>query len=140
MQNTWFQAKAKCEIQGKRLCKDYEWTQACRGPENKPYPYGYKRDSSKCRIDLIQTKNIRTATFEELDKTVVSGEMDCTSDYGVRDMTGNADEWTVSSGGTPYQSVLQGGHPYSVRNRCSVRTESHNEFFSFYDTGFRCCL
>lgn len=139
LQTTWYQAKALCEQQGKRLCVDKEWTQACRGPNNLPYPYGYSRDATACRIDL-PWQDPNTHTFEQLDKTVASGSMaKCVSDYGVYDMTGNADEWTKSSGGTPYQSVLKGGHPHQVRNRCSPVTVGHNEVFSYYDTGFRCC-
>src|SRR5271165_823561 len=36
----WYQAKKLCETEGKRLCTTHEFTQACRGRENKPYPYG----------------------------------------------------------------------------------------------------
>lgn len=139
LRNTWYEAKDSCESQGKRLCVDNEWTQACRGPENLPYPYGYTRDATACRIDL-PWQDPTTHTFEELDKTVPAGSMPgCVSAYGAYDMTGNGDEWVVSSGGTPYKSVLKGGHPHGVRNRCTPRTDGHNEGFSFYDTGFRCC-
>ncbi len=139
LRTTWYQAKATCEAKGKRLCVDKEWTQACRGPDNLPYPYGYKRDAMACRIDL-PWQDPATHTFEQLDKTVPSGSMPaCVSEYGVYDMTGNADEWAVSSGGTPYVSVFKGGHPHGVRNRCSPRTEGHGPTFSYYDTGFRCC-
>jgi hypothetical protein len=139
LQNTWFQAKSLCEAQNKRLCVDNEWTQACRGTENQPYPYGYKRDATACRIDL-PWQDPATHTFEELDKTVPAGSMPaCVSTYGVYDMTGNGDEWAVSSGGTPFISVLKGGHPHSVRNRCSPLTDAHGPDFSYYDTGFRCC-
>ncbi len=139
LRNTWFEAKTQCEAQGKRLCVDTEWTQACRGKNNLPYPYGYKRDATACRIDL-SWQDPNTHTFEQLDKTVPSGSMpNCVSEYGVYDLTGNADEWCKSSGGTPYISVLKGGHPHGVRNRCSPRTDGHSPDFTFYDTGFRCC-
>jgi len=139
MQVTWYEAKASCESQGKRLCVDNEWTQACRGPNNLPYPYGYFRDDTACRIDQ-PWQDPATHTFEQLDKTVASGSMErCVSEYGVHDMTGNADEFCQSSGGSPYQSVLKGGHPHSVRNACSPRTTAHNESFSYYVTSFRCC-
>lgn len=139
LQNTWYQAKAQCEAQNKRLCVDNEWTQACRGTENLPYPYGYTRDATACRIDL-PWQDPTTHTFEQLDKTVPAGSMPaCVSPYGAYDMTGNGDEWALSSGGTPYISVLKGGHPHGVRNRCTPSTIAHGPNFSFYDTGFRCC-
>jgi len=139
LQNTWYKAKELCEEQGKRLCVDTEWTQACRGNDNLPYPYGYKRDATACRIDL-PWQDPATHTFEELDKTVPAGSMPkCVSPYGAYDMTGNGDEWAHTSGGSQYVSVLKGGHPHGVRNRCSPRTEVHGPDFSYYDTGFRCC-
>lgn len=139
MQNTWYEAKSQCESLGKRLCLDTEWTQACRGPNNYPYPYGYKRNSSICRIDL-PWQDPTTHSFEQLDKTVPSGSMtSCVSEYGIYDLTGNADEWVLSTGNSTYKSVLKGGHPHGVRNRCTPRTTAHNEDFSYYVTGFRCC-
>lgn len=139
MQISWYQAKDLCEAQGKRLCIDNEWTQACRGPENLPYPYGYVRDATACRIDLPWL-DPTTHTFEELDKTVASGSMPrCVSGYGVLDLTGNSDELVKSSGNSKFQSVLVGGHSHGARNRCSPRTTAHNESFSFYVSGSRCC-
>lgn len=139
LQNTWYQAKTSCEKENKRLCSENEWTQACRGEDNLPYPYGYKRDATACLIDL-PWQDPTTHTFEELDKTVPAGSMPrCVSSYGVYDMTGNGDEWSVSAGGTPFISVLKGGHPHGVRNRCTPHTTAHGPNFSFYDTGFRCC-
>lgn len=139
LQVSWYEAKASCESQGKRLCVDKEWTQACRGNDNFPYPYGYVRDATACRIDL-PWQDYTKHTFEELDKTVPAGSMPkCVSGYGAYDLTGNGDEWAVSSGGTPYKSVMKGGHPHQVRNRCSPRTDGHNESFKFYISGYRCC-
>jgi sulfatase modifying factor 1 len=144
LQVSWYQAKETCESLGKRLCSDIEWTQACRGPRNLPYPYGYKRDSTVCRIDL-PWQDPNTHTFEQLDKTVPAGSMiNCVSEYGAYDMTGNGDEWAVSDSSksyseAPYISILKGGHPHGVRNRCTPNTDGHGPTFTFYDTGFRCC-
>jgi len=63
----------------------------------------------------------------------------CVSPYGVFDMTGNVDEWVVNESGAPHQSGLKGGHWGPVRNRCRPMTTSHDEGFSFYQIGFRCC-
>src|SRR5205814_865081 len=48
---TWLEAKALCNAAGKRLCGDSEWTLACEGTKQLPYPYGRKRDATKCNID-----------------------------------------------------------------------------------------
>src|SRR5262245_8290523 len=47
---TWEEAADKCEAEGKRLCKDTEWTLACEGEERLPYPYGNVRDAAACNI------------------------------------------------------------------------------------------
>jgi hypothetical protein len=106
-------AQKLCAAQGKRVCTETEWTQACEGPEYKPYPYGYARDPNKCRGDrpyrhpkkqangmlLTHSKNQAKAQAEldRLYDAVPSGSQpECVSDYGVHDMPGNADELAAS--------------------------------------------
>ena len=36
----WYQAQATCESKEKRLCWAGEWTAACEGPAQTPFPYG----------------------------------------------------------------------------------------------------
>jgi formylglycine-generating enzyme len=142
-QISWFQAQNLCAKEGKRLCTEHEFTQACRGPENKPYPYGtgYLRDCSKCNCDKTPWLNPATHTFEELDKRVSMGSLpECKSDYGVIGLVGNNDRWTVNESGHPYVSSLQGGHAIKgARNRCSVSTRAHGPGFSYFETGTVCC-
>ena len=155
----WMEAKAACEGEGKRLCTGSEWTLACEGAERVPYPYGYTRDSTACNIDrphpdvdeqaLLNPRDVSTEVAR-LGSRVASGEMArCKSPYGVQDMTGNVDEWVVNekhfgpapSDGSerPFVSGLKGGYWGPVRNRCRATTTFHNEWFRFYQIGFRCC-
>lgn len=146
---TWRQAKAQCESEGKRLCGDSEWTLACEGPKRLPYPYGRKRDAAACNIDKphpdvdeAALADPRTAPDEvrRLWQGEVSGSRDaCVSDYGVRDMTGNVDEWVVNESGRPYVSGLKGGYWGPVRTRCRPMTVAHGPDFRFYQLGIRCC-
>jgi hypothetical protein len=146
---TWWEAKSSCESQGKRLCGESEWTLACEGQERLPYPYGHARSADACNIDkpylLVDEKAIanpltRDAEVARLDQREPSGVREsCVSPYGVHDMTGNVDEWVVNEGGKPYQSGLKGGYWGPVRTRCRPMTTAHNEDFSFYQIGFRCC-
>lgn len=153
---SWYEAKRLCEEQGKRLCGDDEWTLACEGPERRPFPYGWFRDRKACNIDQPWTapndgilanpdldKAIIQAEVERLSKSVPSGSMPrCRSPYGVMDMTGNVDEWTVNItfGGKPFQTAFKGGHWVSgARNRCRGVTVSHDEYTRYYAQGFRCC-
>jgi sulfatase modifying factor 1 len=146
---TWYEAQSTCEKEGKRLCGDSEWTLACEGQERLPYPYGYARNAEACNIDKPHPDVNEAAfadparRFEEaarLDQRDPSGAREaCVSPYGVHDLTGNVDEWVVNESGHPYKSGLKGGYWGPVRDRCRPMTIAHNEGFSFYQIGFRCC-
>lgn len=137
-----------CGAQGKRICKDYEFNKACEGPENKPYPYGYKRDVTACNIDKPyrewDPEKISHRDMDEVkkvDQRVSSGAYPkCVSDYGVHDIVGNVDEIYTNSYGKPYKSAMMGGHwIHGARNRCRAATLIHNEWFYIYEVGGRCC-
>jgi len=145
---SWNEMRSNCAAQGKRLCRDVEWTFACEGEEAMPYPYGYDRESLTCNIDHRQKPNFDASkdemtpeTVSYLDQRVKSGSMaSCVSPFGVHDMTGNVDEWTINSSGRPYNSSLKGGHwVIGARNRCRPATIIHNETFQYYEIGGRCC-
>src|SRR6185503_5193325 len=85
-----------------------------------------------------------SAEVERLDQRVPSGAMPrCVSPFGVRDMTGNVDEWVDNPSGKtddkPFRSSLKGGYWGPIRARCRPITSTHNAWFSFYQVGFRCC-
>ncbi len=146
-------AKRACAVEGKRLCTTEEWERACEGPGMWPYPYGAERDPSACNIDreysLPEFERFSdpwkiSEEVSRLDKRVPSGSMPrCVSPFGVRDMTGNVDEWVTNEKGKvddkPFRSSLKGGYWGPIRARCRPMTSSHNEWFSFYQVGFRCC-
>lgn len=146
---SWYEARRACEGVGKRLCTQREWTFACEGPEMNPYPYGRERDATACRIDhqsfrpdRARLGNPGTAAEEvaRLYEAVPSGAMArCASWAGVRDLTGNVDEWTVNETGRPFASALKGGWWGPIRARCRPATTAHNEAFVYYQIGFRCC-
>jgi formylglycine-generating enzyme required for sulfatase activity len=148
---SYLDGKQECAAKGKRLCTDIEWTKACEGPENLPYPYGYARNANACNIDHPQIAGFDAskvvkwtpALLQSLDKRVPAGSMPlCVSPYGVHDMTGNVDEATVNvtGGGKPYWNALKGGHWVAgARNRCRPSTTSHEESFVNYESSIRCC-
>ena len=146
---SWHEAKSACEGVGKRLCGSSEWTLACEGRERLPYPYGTKRDAQACNIDkpypvpnqaALANAKTRDAEAQRLWQGEASGSRAaCVSSYGVHDMTGNVDEWVVNEGGKPFKSGLKGGYWGPVRDRCRAMTTSHEEGFSYYQIGFRCC-
>lgn len=144
----WFEAAAACVQVGKRLCTDSEWTFACEGEDQLAYPYGDSRDPAACNIDQIyrfpdfnafDSPSRVGAEVERLDQRVASGALSCTSPFGIRDMTGNVDEWVSNESAKPYPSGLKGGYWGPIRARCRPMTTSHNQWFRFYQVGFRCC-
>ena len=147
-------ATAICHSEGKRLCWEREWTAACEGSRQEPYPYGgYKRDPAKCRVDqpwvqprpekmISRIPVVRDHEMRRLDQSLPSGAMSgCKSEAGVYDLTGNFDEWVYIE--RPHRKAkwagLKGGHWLKVRNTCRPVTTNHPEGFMFYAVSFRCC-
>jgi formylglycine-generating enzyme len=152
MQN-FYQAEVHCAKRGKRLCTESEWTKACEGPDNRPFPYGYVRDPAKCRGDRpwdfpVKDKLLARdpAEIERLWQGVPSGSQpNCASGYGVHDMPGNADELAASehagrAGKDDFDNVTTGGPWYKgVRNMCRPKIYTHDESFAYYYLSWRCC-
>ena len=146
---SWYEARDACQSIGKRLCTQDEWTLACEGPEHLPYPYGYTRDATACNIDkdaiqvnedALKRPDRRAAEVARLWQGEASGSRpNCKSPFGVFDMTGNVDEWTVNETGNPHKSALKGGYWSWVRGRCRAVTAGHDEGFRYYQIGWRCC-
>jgi formylglycine-generating enzyme len=135
---SWTQAKGLCEAEEKRLCTEAEWQFACEGEGARPYPYGYRRDSSACNFDRTDLYE-RDGTLRD-EREPSGSRPTCVSPFGVFDMVGNVDEWTVREGGAyPFRSSLRGGWWMPARNRCRAATTAHNELYSGPQTGFRCC-
>lgn len=147
----WNEAGAICSREGKRLCTEAEWTFACEGEAARPYPYGYTRDPEACVVDrpwrevdaeaLVPPDTDRArAELDRLWQGEPSGSRPrCRSVFGVYDMTGNIDEWTVGVVRGDKPSILKGGYWGPVRDRCRPSTRVHGEDFTFYQQGFRCC-
>jgi formylglycine-generating enzyme len=148
---SWDEAGDLCGRAGKRLCTEAEWTFACEGEQAMPHPYGYERDSEACLSDRPWREVDERAlvprdteqTLLELDR-LWQGEASgarprCRSPFGVYDMTGNVDEWTIGLVPGERPSVLKGGYWGRVRTRCRSSTRIHGENFAFYQQGFRCC-
>lgn len=152
---SFYDASGLCAARGKRLCYESEWTAACEGPDETPFPHGWERSPGKCNIDnawvnpsLKQIYSddpaLRDAELARLDRSVASGSKpECVSGYGVYDLTGNVDEWVLADQDRPKEkgrfAALKGGAWGHVRNACRPVTTSHEPEFTYYFVSFRCC-
>jgi formylglycine-generating enzyme len=151
----WYTAMGRCAALGKRLCYEREWTAACEGPDETPFPYGWVRSPEKCNfdnawvnpsLDAIYSSNpaVSEPELRRLDRSVPSGSKpECVSGYGVYDLTGNFDEWALADFDRPDEkavfAALKGGAWGHVRNACRPVTTSHDPTFTYYFVSFRCC-
>lgn len=80
----WFDAKAFCEWQGKRLPSEAEWENAARGPEGYRYPWGNTFEAHRANYG-----NRESAT------ALVDSHPEGISSYGLHHMSGNVFEWVA---------------------------------------------
>jgi hypothetical protein len=110
-------AKMLCEQQGKRLCTAEEWQWSCGGFDNLSYPYGKVYEENRCNA---------------ANAVEISGSrINCTSKFGIYDMTGNIFEWVTTADGQP---AMMGG-PVSKCQTVSPGTGGSAKPMS----GVRCC-
>ncbi|MBI2125576.1 SUMF1/EgtB/PvdO family nonheme iron enzyme [Candidatus Woesearchaeota archaeon] len=163
-------AEQACDYVGKRLCSHQEWYKACVGPngpafkKNKQeklpeaYPYGLQYQSGKCNlgqpwpIKILgrstnwQMKDPRLSALVDKNglpfKRATGSFPECTNEYGVYDMVGNAHE-IVSDlhEAKPFKKVTFVGSHYArpTTESCAEYTLDHGDFYTDYSVGFRCC-
>lgn len=144
---TFEQARAACDEEGKRLCTETEWRFACEGREGFEFPYGDARDPDACNVgrsseavrpDALWEARDVSRVLARVDRRVASGTMlRCTSPFGVRDMTGNLEEWGTGSSGI--ESALLGGNAADPAPLCGTVRKTRQTAFRSPHTGFRCC-
>jgi hypothetical protein len=137
--HSWTTAKQVCESQGKRLCLESEWQFACEGEEMRPYPYGFKRDVTACNIDRTDLGKPNEG-LRDLREPAGSHPK-CVSPFGVRDMSGNVEEWaTLDHPVDPKdRSTMKGAWWLPGRNGCRAATTGHGENYAGPQVGVRCC-
>ncbi len=123
-----------CEGKGKRLCTEFEWERACKGPDNTSYEYGDAYRAAACGTGITVEESARHPSGEHVG---------CKSGFGVLDMHGEVWEWTDSPwrrGSKSELGVLRGGNSRAgeLVGRCA-NALGRNVTSKSATMGFRCC-
>jgi eukaryotic-like serine/threonine-protein kinase len=87
----WHDADAYCRFVAKRLPTEREWEYAARGPYATPFPWGMLPACAN-GVTLISDQTARSCAPRPSRVGVHPGGA---STFGVQDMSGNVEEWTV---------------------------------------------
>jgi formylglycine-generating enzyme len=99
------QAEGACMNAGKRLCTLHEWSAACRGVQNRDFPYGASEKKGTCNtgkghlISQLFGENWGLHMADPETNMIAgflarTGEhVGCVSSFGAYDMVGNLHEW-----------------------------------------------
>ncbi len=134
---SWTMADKTCRGQGKRTCWESEYNFACEGEDMRPYPYGWKRDTTACNADHIDVVDDHGKLK---DMRAAPGEYPrCASPFGVMDLSGNLEEFVSIDGTTPIRPAMKGAYWQPSRNFCRAAQTAHDRYYNGTETGFRCC-
>lgn len=134
---SWTRANQTCRGLGKRMCLESEWNFACEGEEMRPYPYGFTRDATACNADRT---DILDGASRLKDLRAPGGAYPrCVSPFGVRDLTGNLEEFVSIDGTVPVRPAMKGAYWQPSRNYCRAAQTAHDRYYNGTETGFRCC-
>ena len=147
-------AEIACRNAGKRLCSRDEWKTACRGEQNRQFPYGDKYEQGRCNVFREAHPGILLWDDPTINHTdprfnlvrsakgpllrATGATEACASRWGddaIFDMVGNLDEWIDDPDGT----FLGGFYARSKRDGCESAVEAHVLSYADYSTGVRCC-
>jgi sulfatase modifying factor 1 len=128
-------ATKACAAKGKRLCTEFEWERACKGPGNSTYEYGDQYRAAACGTGVAIEHAARRPNGEHVA---------CKSGFGVQDLHGGVWEWTDSpwrrGSKTPELGVLRGGNARAgeLVGRCA-NAIGRKASTKAATMGFRCC-
>jgi hypothetical protein len=147
-------AAEACNNAGKRLCREDEWRTACRGQQDRQFPYGTEHVQGRCNMfreghpaAILHGNAAEGHLDPRLNKVRVSGKpllrktgdtLACKSEWDddvIYDMVGNLDEWIDDPEGT----FLGGFYARSKKDGCDSTVRFHTFDYLDYSLGVRCC-
>jgi Sulfatase-modifying factor enzyme 1 len=130
------EANQLCKAEGKRLCRELEWTFACRSTrEPTRCNFGY---SAEVRVERLWEPASVSREIADRDGRWPSHATECVNDFGVHDLLGNVQEWAVSDM-REYSVTLKGGRFNQATEGCDRSMHVTDPWLRFPHTGLRCC-
>jgi hypothetical protein len=134
---TFDEAEQACEVEGKRLCSDAEWTLGCRGTlELSACAFG--TGGPEVSRERLWEPSHTESEVARVDARRHSSETLCVSSSAAFDLPGNVEEW-VRGQAKGYGAVLKGGHFNKGSIGCERSVYSHHLDTRSPFIGFRCC-
>jgi len=119
-------ARQHCETQGKRLCTERQWMNACFGGNRLSHAYGSQPRAGICNVAASHLSP--TGLFRR-----------CLSDGQIYDMLGNVMEWVESDANSESGMLAGGSFRSGLQTSCFTRKMTTVHARSM-EAGFRCCV
>lgn len=132
-------AEAFCAFAGGRVCREEEWLAACRGDDDRTFPYGAEFDLAACNVQS-QTETIEG---RERGTVPVGSQWRCEGGLvGLFDMAGNVAEW-VDPCRDDYCKFRGAGYltndPVDLFAACKEACSGNTKALKSGSVGIRCC-
>lgn len=131
-------AKDLCGYLGGRLCDSKEWLAACRGSDNRAFPYGPEFQPSRCHVGSYENPGPGGRS------TIAAGSVtECVGGLpGLFDMSGNVSEWVADCKGDYCKfrgAAYVGNEPVEYFAGCGEVCSGNDKTLRSGTVGVRCC-
>ena len=131
-------AAALCGYLGARLCSSKEWLAACRGTDQRAFPYGPEFQPSRCHVGSYESPGPGGRT------TIAAGSIpECEGGLpGLFDMSGNVSEWVADCKGDYCKfrgAAYVGNEPVEHFAGCGDVCSGNDKGLRSGTVGVRCC-
>lgn len=122
------EAEAACGTAGFRLCTDDEWQAACRGEDERQFPYGRTHRAALCNDHVSGANMVRAA----------GSYPECRTPTGIYDLSGNVWEMTADPSRRGASFRVYASSFRAEAADCNTTFVLFDDYAED-DLGFRCC-